>query len=160
MYFALMCICCNFDYNVQFAYNYVQVLPQSHMICHQSRYQMVYWCSAGLLHGLLMRYSWTTQSLWLTPTPVWWGTTPPPTPASLSPDQMLREMENVTSMCGVWLLSTQLVSVYLLTTPLQCHLSKVYVYVHVSVCMQGPFIIMCIYVHHVCSNCTHVLYVW
>ena len=33
----------------------LQVLPQSQVICHQS--QVVYWCSAGLLHGLLMEYS-------------------------------------------------------------------------------------------------------
>ena len=35
----------------------LQVLPQGQLICHQSQYQMVYWCSAGLLHGLLMGYS-------------------------------------------------------------------------------------------------------
>ena len=35
-------------------FSLIQVLPQSQVICHQSQYQMVYWCSVGLLHGLLM----------------------------------------------------------------------------------------------------------
>ena len=52
-------------------YCYFQVPPPGGYMYHQSQYQMMYWCSAGLLHGLLMGYSCTTQSLWPTPTPVW-----------------------------------------------------------------------------------------
>ena len=96
-----------------------QVLLQSQVICHQSQPQMVYcWCSAGLLHGLLTGYSWITQSLWPTSTPVWWLCSPPLIPASLSPETTSQHHHSVTSMCGVWLLSTQLVVVCLLTTPL------------------------------------------
>ena len=134
-------------------FNFIlQVLPQSQVICHQSQYQMVYWCSAGLLHGLLMVYSFTTQSLWPTPKLVRWLCSPPPILTSFSPETTSQvwthhhhHHHSVTSMCGVWLLSTQLVSVYLLTTPLQFHLYQVlysltiYVvscmYIHVPVCV-------------------------
>ena len=50
-------------------YCHLQVLPQSLAgDLHVSSESGVYWHSAGLLHGLLLEYSWTAQSQWPTPT--------------------------------------------------------------------------------------------
>ena len=48
---------CLARYNHVLWFSLIQVPPQNQLICHQSQYQMVYWSSAGLLHGLLMGYS-------------------------------------------------------------------------------------------------------